>query len=182
MLQQRTRKCCIKGCTNRFVRRSITHKVCSPECAAKLAKSIRIDKSKKDIATRREAMKSRSDHLKELQSVFNLFIRLRDVGLFCISCGRNHSGQYHAGHYLAVGSHPELRFHELNVHKQCSVCNNHLSGNQIEYRKGLIKKIGVEAVEMLEGKHEAKKYTIAEILELKQIYKLKAKELKNACS
>jgi len=140
---------------------------------------MRIEKEKKEIAVRREQIKSRSTHLMECQTVFNRFIRLRDEALPCISCQRHHAGQYHAGHYLAVGIHPELRFDELNVHKQCSVCNNHLSGNKIEYRKNLIIKMGIEVVEYLEGKHEAKKYTIVEIVNLKLVYKLKIKELKN---
>ena len=177
MINQRTRKCAIKGCVNRFTRRSMMHKVCSIECAAVLAQSIRIEKEKKELAVRREQIKSRSTHLRECQTAFNSYIRARDSSLPCISCQRHHAGQYHAGHYLAVGSHPELRFDELNVHKQCSVCNNHLSGNQIEYRKNLILKMGVEVVEYLEGKHEAKKYSISQIVELKTTYKLKIKEL-----
>ncbi|WP_416182588.1 recombination protein NinG [Histophilus somni] len=37
-------------------------------------------------------MKSRSERLKELQGVFNRFIRLRDKKLPCSSCGRYHQG------------------------------------------------------------------------------------------
>ncbi|TEW24926.1 recombination protein NinG, partial [Histophilus somni] len=100
----------------------------------------------------KERLKSRSERLKELQGVFNRFIRLRDKNLPCISCGRYHQGQWHAGHYRSVGACPELRFNEDNVHKQCSVCNNHKSGNVIEYRINLVAKIGVERVEFLERK------------------------------
>ena len=38
------------------------------------------------------------------------------------------------------GAMPSLRFNTHNVHKQCSACNNHLSGNMIEYRINLIAK------------------------------------------
>ncbi len=38
-------------------------------------------------------------------------------------------------------------------------------------------KIGVEKLEWLEGPHEAKKYTIDEILEIKKHYQQKIKEL-----
>ena len=107
---------------------------------------------------------------------------MRDEKEACISCGRHHTGQYHAGHYRTVGAAPELRFNELNVHKQCSVCNNHLSGNLIEYRRGLVAKIGIEKVEWLEGKHEAKKYTIDEIIEIKKHYQQKIKDMQNGSS
>jgi hypothetical protein len=120
--------------------------------------------------------------LREAQTVINQYIRLRDDKEPCISCQRHHTGQYHAGHYLAVGSHPELRFNELNNNKQCSVCNNNLSGNQIEYRKHLIIKIGLDQVEWLEGPHQPRKYTIEEIKAIKDLYKLKLKELKITCT
>ena len=38
-------------------------------------------------------------------------------------------------------------------------------------------KIGIDQVEWLESKHEAKKYTIDEILEIKKHYQQKIKEL-----
>ena len=52
---------------------------------------------------RKAKLKSRSEWLKEAQAVFNKFIRLRDKDQPCISCGRYHQGQYHAGHYRSVG-------------------------------------------------------------------------------
>lgn len=116
--------------------------------------------------------------LKKAQAAFNAFIRARDESEPCISCGRFHDGQYHAGHYRTVGANPEIRFEELNCHKQCSVCNNHLSGNLINYRINLIDKVGQESVEWLEGPHEAKKYTVADLKQIELTYKQKLKELR----
>jgi hypothetical protein len=118
--------------------------------------------------------------LKQAQAAFNAFIRGRDEKEPCISCGRHHSGQYHAGHYRTVGAHPELRFDELNCHKQCSVCNNHLSGNLLEYRIALIKKIGQDSVEILEGPHDPKKYSIDDLKAIAKEYKQKLKDLQAA--
>jgi len=115
--------------------------------------------------------------LTEAQAAFNAWIRKRDEKLPCISCSRFHSGQHHAGHYLSTGARPELRFDEANVHKQCAPCNNHKSGNAIEYRINLVKRIGGKRVGMLEGPHEPKKYTIDEIKEIKKEYKEKVKFL-----
>ncbi len=49
---------------------------------------------KKKQRERKAKLKSRSEWLKEAQSVFNKFIRLRDKSEPCISCGRYHQGQY----------------------------------------------------------------------------------------
>ena len=134
-------------------------------------------KKKAEKKVLKENTKTLSDYLKELQVVFNKYIRLRDVNLPCISCQRHHKGQYHAGHYRSVGAAPQLRFNELNVHKQCSACNNHKSGNVVEYRINLIKKIGIDAVEWLEAENKPAKYTVNEVLELKKHYLQKIKEL-----
>lgn len=114
---------------------------------------------------------------KAAQKAFNAFIRARDQGQPCISCQRYHSGQYHAGHYKTAGGNPELRFNELNCHLQCAPCNNHLSGNIVEYRKNLIEKIGADKADFLEGPHELKKYTAQDYKEIETYYKAKLKEL-----
>lgn len=95
--------------------------------------------------------KSVSDLLKKATEVFNAYIRERDREgdyFTCISCGerkRISGGNYHAGHYYP-STVSALRFHEHNVNGQCDRCNYFLHGNQIEYRKRLIKKIGEDAV------------------------------------
>jgi hypothetical protein len=95
----------------------------------------------------------------------------------CISCGRHHAGQYHAGHYRTVGAHPELRFSELNCHKQCAPCNNHKSGNIVEYRINLTVRLSSAELDWLEGPHEPKNYTIDDIKAIKAEYQRKYKEL-----
>jgi hypothetical protein len=125
----------------------------------------------------KERIKTRSERLADAQRWFNKYIRLRDESLPCISCGRFHGGQYHAGHYRSVGSTPELRFCELNVHKQCSACNNYLSGNIVNFRKALVARIGMDKVEWIEGHHEPKHYTNEEIEEIKAKYKTLCREL-----
>ena len=134
------------------------------------------EKREADKATR-ERLKSRGDWIKEAQTEFNKFIRLRDINEPCISCQKHHSGQYHAGHYLTTSAHPELRFNENNCAKQCQPCNTHLSGNLIRYRANLIIKIGVEAVEELEGPHPLSKLSIDDIKAIKQKYRTKTREL-----
>jgi hypothetical protein len=137
----------------------------------------RVKADRKETREKKQALKTRSQWMKEAQSEVNRYVRLRDKDLPCISCGRFHDGQYHAGHYRTVGSAPELRFEVSNIHKQCAPCNNHLSGNLINYRKGLVQKIGIDAVEWIEGKHEPKHYTIDDLKAIKAKYKTLCREL-----
>jgi len=169
------KKCRI--CKVKFTPWNSLQVTCSPLCAIVDARNKKAKTERKAHMEAKQKLKTKSDHLKEAQHVFNKFIRLRDHSLACISCGRYHTGQNHAGHYRGVGAAPELRFHEDNVHLQCAPCNNHKSGNAIEYRINLIKKIGLDRVEWLEGKHEPKKYTIEQIKEIKAEYRRKCKEL-----
>ena len=152
--------------------------VCSPKCALEIAKKQGEKKQRKETRQRKHNLKTLGQHAREAQQAFNAFIRERDAQEPCISCGRHHQGQYHAGHYRTVGACPELRFEELNVHKQCSACNNHKSGNLVEYRINLVNKIGATKVEWLEGPHEPKKYTVEQLQQIKKTYRAKARELK----
>ena len=111
--------------------------------------------------------------------VFNKYIRLRDQHLPCISCGRFHKGKWDAGHFLSVGSNPELRYCEENVHRQCSPCNTHLSGNQQRFREGLIERIGQERVEWLEGPHDMPLWTIDDLEDLKKKFQKKIKDIES---
>jgi hypothetical protein len=175
-ITKRKTKC--KICRTEFVKRSISHKVCGKvECAVEFAQREREKQERKELRQRKERIKSIAELTKEAQVPFNKFIRLRDANDPCISCGRHHQGQYHAGHYLSTGARPELRFDEANCHKQCAPCNNHLSGNISLYRVALIKKIGLAEVERLEGPQQPKKYTAEELREIKREYARKAKLL-----
>lgn len=72
--------------------------------------------------------------------VFRAWIRKRDEGQPCISCG--HPNPTDAGHFYSSGHYPELEFDPMNVHLQCKRCNLFLSGNLNEYRKNLPARIG----------------------------------------
>ena len=136
-------------------------------------------KYRQDLAIRKEKLKSRQEHLKDAQRFFNIYIRTRDQHLGCCSCDKPASwhGQWHASHYRSVGACPALRFNELNVWKSCSVCNNFLSSNALEYRIRLVAKIGLKQVEWLEGNHEPNHYSIEDIKAIKVKYKQLTKEL-----
>jgi len=182
----RPKRCRVAGCGATFTPTRSFQKWCSPDCAVVLARQAQekqrksiAQRERREIKVRKEKLKSRADHLKDTQHAFNAWIRERDAGQPCISCGTTADVQYCAGHYRTTAAAPELRFEPLNVHLQCNRnCNMGRSGNLLGYRPRLIEKIGLEAVEWLEGLHEPKKYTIDELKALTALYRAKTRALK----
>lgn len=174
-----------RNCKETFEQYEFNNKWCKKlDCQTKKA-LFKLDKIKKkqkkdwniEKKILKEKLKTRTDYLKEVQTVFNKWIRERDKGLNCISCNKP-SKKENAGHYRSVGGNPELRFNELNCNLQCEYCNTFLHGNLINYRINLQNKIGVEQVEFLEENHPPKHYSIPELILMKQEYKEKIRQLK----
>lgn len=189
--QAKLRKCQNPACGQEFTPRfSSTQKVCSPACAlaikdkhSKPARKAIADRNRREIKARKERLKSRADHLREAQQAFNEFIRWRDriAGHVCISSGLplDWSGnQTDAGHYRSTGAAPHLRFNENNCHAQRKLDNRYLSGNAVDYRVGLIARIGLAAVEELEADNSVRKYTVEDLKAIKAHYRAKVRELK----
>jgi len=171
MYNIKPKKCVV--CKEAYQPFQTLQKVCGVKCAAELAKGKRENKERAITKEKKRLLKEmdRSHWLKKAQIVFNAWIRERDKGLPCISCGKHHSGQYHAGHYRTVASCSALRFCEMQVWKQCAPCNLYKSGDIINYRNNLIKKIGIENVEKIENYNESKRWTIEELKEICQKYR-----------
>jgi len=160
------------------------------ECSLLLAqkKRAKVEKAmaKEDRkATRevKERLKTKRDYMKEAQSAFNAYVRERDKNCLCICCDRplgsgDVGGQYDCGHYRSVGSAPHLRFDERNAHAQRKQCNRWGAGRAVDYRLGLIRRLGLEAVEAVESDQEIRKWTSEELIEIRNRYRLKLKQLK----
>lgn len=183
--QPRPKKC--RVCTETYTPSKPLQVVCSPSCALLHAAKKRERERKalgqierKAIREAKEKNKPRSAYMKKAQTAFNAWVRERDADQSCISCGRHHQGQWHAGHYRTVAGSPELRFEPLNVWKQCAPCNNHKSGDIVNYRIELVRRIGADAVEWLEGPHEPKRYSIDDLKQIKAKYQAMTRELKRA--
>ena len=113
----------------------------------------------------------------EARKVFQQWIRMRDANELCICCGKE-SNAWDAGHYYKAELYSGVIFHEMNVNKQAVYCNQYLHGNEGEYRKGLIKKYGIEKVEELDKlalETKGYKWTREELENIKIIYKNKIK-------
>ena len=170
------KKC--KICTSEFEPLKTMQVTCSYKCALDYARGKMAKVVKSENKAKKEKLKTKSQHLKELQIIFNKYIRLRDKGKPCVSCGDEYRQSPHASHYFSVGSHPALRFNEFNVHGSCEQCNVFLHGNLIEYSIRLPWRIGIDNYnELIESRGIKKQYSIPEIDELKIVYKNKIKEL-----
>ena len=136
---------------------------------------------------RKEAIKTIPDYIKEAQIAFNAYIRARDAAQPCICCGRplgdgEIGGAYDAGHYRSTGSASHLRFHEDNCHAQRKQCNRYGAGRAVDYRIGLIDRIGAARVDALEASNQPHKWQRDELIAIKHEYRAKLKELKGrAC-
>lgn len=183
------KKC--RVCSGTFTPRTPLQVVCGVSCA-KIAGQAKTAKQRADAAkaerkadkAKREALKTRNDHMRDAQQAFNAYVRKRDEDKPCICCGNMpksglelHGHAWDCGHYRSTGSAPHLRFNEDNAHRQLAFCNRYGAGRAVDYRIGLIKRIGLERVEALEADQTPRKYTIQELIEIKALYRRKLRDL-----
>jgi hypothetical protein len=172
------KKC--KYCKDEYTPFNSLQKCCTNyECIKQAVKDAELKTWNKKKAKLKKDLMTTSDWLKIAQQTFNSFIRKRDQGFHCISCGQKPK-KINAGHYFSAGGHSNVRFNENNVHLQCEKCNQFLSGNLLNYQIGIEKRIGgEELIKLHELAHVTKKWTIEELQEINTVYKEKIKKLKN---
>lgn len=174
--------CKLRSCKKKFTPTQFAQVVCDWKC------SIGYDKQKKDDKEAKAHTKAKQEFKLDdkktqrtlAQRYFNRFIRMRDAGQPCISCGTTNDIIYCAGHYKSRGAVPALSFNEDNVNRQCNKrCNLELSGNIGPYRVNLLAKIGKARLAFLEGPHEPVKYSAADYVDIKKKYLRKCQEMEN---
>lgn len=133
---------------------------------------------RRSLKIRKLAVQPRSYFIKQAQQAVNAYIRERDKNLPCVSCGTLSAAQWDAGHYRTTAAAPQLRFDPRQIWKQCSVCNQHKSGNLVPYRAELIRRIGLAELESIEGNHDRHRWTIEECKAIKAEYQQKLKDLR----
>ncbi len=79
-----------------------------------------------------------------LQKAINKIVRLIDEDETCIARPFEETSAYDAGHVYSVGSHPSLRYHLWNIHKQSVKSNKHLGGEQLLMLEGIENRYGIE--------------------------------------
>lgn len=191
------RKC--KVCSEWFIPAYANIRWCCPEhgtiCALELrakekvkAEANRIKaqhEAEKEGRKRRQAkrieLKTKSQWRKEAQAAFNKYVRLRDEGLPCISCGRlpeqKYGGSMDCGHYRSRGAAAHLAFNLHNTAGQCVFCNRNQSGAQKAFEQGLFERIGAEKVEALNNDNTTRKFDIPYLQRIKSIFTRRARQL-----
>jgi hypothetical protein len=167
-----------KNCKDKFEPIRFNHKFClKDECIKAFVEEVKTNQWKTTKKRMKEDLKTLQDWLKEAQTIFNKYIRLRDMGLVCISC-QQPPKKRNCGHFYSQGGHSNVRFDEDNCHLQCEHCNTYLSGNLLNYQIGIQKKIGAQKLlELQERAHLTKKWTIDELKEIIKTYKTKVRQL-----
>ena len=106
------------------------------------------------IKSKKKKQKSLPRLKNELQKVFNEYIRKRDYGKPCITCGQTKLLQ--AGHFYPVKGYDGIRFDEFNVNGECEYDNGFNDAHLIDYAENLKQRIGEIEFEKL--KQRARDY------------------------
>lgn len=173
----RQKKC--KVCREYFTPRTSFAKVCGPECSIEFVAQ---EKAKKDRQERQkglQALKTKRDYIKEAQTAWNSYVRARDAGKPCCSCGATPSqvfgGSMDCSHYRSRGSAPHLSFHLHNAAAACVKCNRYLGGNVVALRAGLVARLGEEKILAVEADNRIRKFSIEYLKRIKKIFTKKTK-------
>lgn len=188
-MQSKTRRCssCRKKVDSQKAIIGSLRAFCSYECLTSYTKSKTgqkvVQKAKSaDLKERKEKIKTARDYIKDCQVAVNAYVRYRDEGRPCISCGNlpenKLGGTMDAGHYRSRGSAGHLRFNTLNIASQCVRCNRFQSGSAISYRLGLIDRIGEDLVLALEADNTPRKFTIDYLVRCTAIFRKRLRHLK----
>lgn len=181
MIKELKEKKC-KECKNKFKPLRPLQYLCSVPCSLKYSKALKEKKERKELSEKKKSLLTLTQLEHLARKVFQRWIRKRDENLPCISCGCTTAKQWDGGHYLKAELFSGLIFNEANCHKQCSRCNDLYSGNELEYRDGLIKRYGegyVIRLEAIKNINRNYKYTREQLIEIRQEYQLKLKN--NLC-
>lgn len=173
-----------ESCQTIFTPQRMGARACSPMCAIRLVKAEKKTKAQAKKAeraqdkVRRDKLKKLSEWQDDAQRAVNSYVRLRDAGLPCISCGKPWTFDFQAGHYRSRGAAKNLALDEGNIFGQCVQCNMHKHSNAIEYRIRLVQRMGVEHVERLEADHAPKHYSADDLRAIRLDFLARAKALK----
>lgn len=176
-----------KVCRQPFVPRTTLHVVCpSITCALVHVERVRAKAEAKRQAAERKADKAKLEAMEPIsyweklaERQVNRYVRLRDAHLGCISCDKPASwpGQWHASHFRSVGAASAVRYHLWNIHKSCSECNRHKSGNLSEYEPRLRARHGDERVDWLRTQNQIVRRSREYLERLKEVFSKKANRL-----
>lgn len=134
------------------------------------------------LVDRAEKKKSIPKLVHDLDTVFSLFIRLRDSDKDgfgrCVTCSTiKHYTRMDCGHFITRGEY-SIRWDPFNTAIQCKQCNGFKGGEQVRFKEAINKRWGPNTAENLEIKrHFSKKLDRFELQFLISEYTEKANAL-----
>lgn len=146
--------------------------------------TLKITKPRLDLQQAKKESKQNKSLSYLIQNTVNIcheFIRLRDKGKSCISCGEPWHSDFQAGHFYKAELYSSLKFDETNINGQCQGCNLYKDGNESGYRVGLIKRYSKGYLDLLDSKalldkKKVFKWDRVKLKEIQDYYKKKIKE------
>tara|TARA_R100001440_G_scaffold6819_1_gene13750 strand:+ start:2739 stop:3137 length:399 start_codon:yes stop_codon:yes gene_type:complete len=126
---------------------------------------------------------TRKSLIKRLDTIFSLYIRLRDADkngfCTCITCKKKyHYKELDAGHFLSR-RHFSVRYDTENVYSQCRYCNRYNAGQQYIYSIELEKKESGLPKRLLEKSKKTVKLSNDDLISLINRYKEFVKLMEN---
>jgi hypothetical protein len=166
----KSKTCAYEPCGRPFIPFLPLQKVCGPVCAGRLVKAVKA-KERELLRGRKEAIKPLAKWEAECRAIVQKIARIRDRNDGCISCQlpSTWGGQWHGSHFRSHGAASAVQFNLWNINKACSVCNLHKSGNIIEYRPRLIKKIGQAKVDWVMAQNQIVRYRVDYLKRFKSV-------------
>jgi hypothetical protein len=171
-----------KVCKEKFEPIQFAQNVCNYKCAIIHAKNLKSKKEaiqwKAEKAVLKDKLKTLGQYEADAKKSFQKWIRLRDTGKPCISCGKI-TNEMDGGHFKKAEIYSGVIFNEMNCNSQCRKCNRFQNGNELNYRLGLIERYGIEYannIEELANQTRQYKFTKEELIAKKIQYEIKFKQ------
>lgn len=146
-----------KICKAKYIKKNPFQTWCSPDCGFELAKiKLKRKQREKEIQEKREWKKRKEEARRmlnnqsdPLQKAINTIVRLIDKDQPCIARPFEKVIHFDSGHVYSIGSHPSLRYHVWNIHKQSVKSNRDGGGEQHLMFEGIAIRYGDDVLKMV---------------------------------
>lgn len=117
-----------------------------------------------------------------VRTVCHDYIKLRDKGLPCVSCGAHWTSEHQAGHLYKAELFSMLKYDERNIHNQCKKCNLFDNGNESMYHAAILSRLSIDDYDEIkriasQEKQTNFKWDREELEKIRKYYQLKIKQL-----
>jgi hypothetical protein len=182
MKKIRKKRC--KTCNKQFTPFNSLQKVCSVTCAIKLTNKIKKENEEtiELLVKKKKERVALGTLIGYTKTKVHKYVRERDKGKPCISCGCNYSDDFDAGHFYPSSKFTSIKFDLDNIHGQCIQCNRYKEGNFEMYSLNLPNRIGIDNYNKLvkrakNSKKVVKKWNREELKAIQKEINVKMKEL-----